>query len=63
MPLRFLFDEDTRDKGLLDAVDRHNANHPAEFLDVIRVGDSGGPESGTQDPELVEWSGRQNGAG
>ena len=56
MPLHFLLDEDTRDNSLLNAIDRHNADQPLEFLDVSRVGDPGGPPNGIQDPELIQWA-------
>lgn len=60
MPLLFLFDEDTRDNSLLNAVDHHNADNPAEFLDVMRVGDSDAPPLSTPDAELVQWAAKSN---
>jgi len=56
MGLAFILDEDTRARDLWNAILSHNATHPAESIDVVRVGDADGPPCGTPDPELIAWA-------
>ena len=56
MPLKFLLDENLRDRGLWAAITQHNAKSD-EGLDVVRVGDADGPPLGIlPDPELIAWA-------
>jgi hypothetical protein len=55
MPLRILMDEDSLGNDLWNAILTHNTAHPQYALDVMRVGDDGAPQSGTQDPQLIRW--------
>lgn len=59
MPLQLLFDECLRNRRLWGAVRNHNdaGEYP---LDVVRVGDPGGPGFETQDPELLAWAAEHN---
>src|SRR5947207_1523837 len=54
-PLRFVLDEDSRDKRLWTAIRMYNRRslHP---IDVVRVGDPAGPPAGTQDADLLVWA-------
>jgi hypothetical protein len=56
MPINFLIDEDSRGDDLGNAIEQLNARNPGLELDVIRVGDPGGPPLGIQDPALLEWA-------
>lgn len=60
MPLRFLIDEDTRDEAYLNAIDSHNALHPNESIDAVRVGDQSPgqicPPRGASDWDIIHWA-------
>jgi hypothetical protein len=56
MPLPLLIDEDSRGDDLWNAIERFNAGSPGLELDIIRVGDAGGPPKGTKDPDLLDWA-------
>jgi hypothetical protein len=55
MPLPLILDENQRGRSLWNAIQTHSATSTFP-LDVLRVGDSGCPASGTLDPELLEWA-------
>lgn len=52
---RYLLDEHLGGP-LWRAILRHNAAHPGQPLDVVRVGDPSGPPAGTLDPVLIAWA-------
>lgn len=60
MPLSFVIDEDTRDRGIWHAIQQHNSSHPTESIDAVRVGDPGCIASGSSDLEVLEWSIQEN---
>ena len=53
--LAFLLDEDTHG-GLAEAFRRRVRLGTLPAVDVIRVGDLGGPPAGIKDPELLIWA-------
>jgi len=56
MPLSFLPDECSRSNALWNAFCTHNRERPHEFIDVIRVGEPGAPDCGTDDESLIKWA-------
>lgn len=60
MPLPLILDENQRARSLWRAIQDHNAQNAHQPLDIIRVGDPGGPRNGIKDPELLEWSVKTN---
>lgn len=55
MPLGLLIDECSFRRELLHAIQNH-AMRESVSIDVLCVGDTGGPPRGTLDTELIEWS-------
>ncbi len=56
MPVRMILDEDSRDSLLWAAIQRCVSAYALLSVDIIRVGDHGGPSCGIKDPELLEWA-------
>jgi predicted nuclease of predicted toxin-antitoxin system len=54
MTLAYLIDEHLRGP-LWTAIQRHNAKSN-QAIDAIRVGDTGAPPLGTDDPEILKWA-------
>lgn len=55
MLLGLLIDECSFRRDLLQAIQDY-AKRESVSVDVLCVGDAGGPARGTLDPELIEWS-------
>ncbi|MDQ2628194.1 MAG: DUF5615 family PIN-like protein [Actinomycetota bacterium] len=55
MALRLLLDENLRSKALLGAWETHQQTS-AYPIDLVRVGDAGGPACHTSDEQLLTWA-------
>jgi len=59
MPLKLLLDENLRDRRLWSTI--ANLSDPdCGSLDIIRVGDAGGPPLGISDNDLIAWAAEHN---